>query len=76
MVNEFKAVREMNKKIPNIIEEIEKVSKEYEANTVATGMTFLHVLFEAFINSKNLDREKTYKKFASVGIKTAGEAKN
>ena len=75
MVNEFKAVREVNKKIPNIIEEIEKVSKEYEADTFATGMTFLHMLFDAFINYMNLDHEKAYENFAIDGIKTAREAK-
>ena len=68
MVNEFKASHEMVKKIPNIIEEIEKVSKEYDADTLAAGMTFLHMLFDSFVDSQKLDHEKAYIKFAFDGI--------
>ncbi len=75
MVNEFKAVLELKKKTTNIIEEIEKVSKEYDADTFPTGMTFLHILFDNFVDSQKLDREEVYKKFAFEGIKTAREAK-
>lgn len=75
MVNEFKAVHEMNEKIPSIMDEIKKVSEKYEADTLATGMTFLHMLFDHFVHSQKLDHEKTYIRFAHDGIKTAREAK-
>lgn len=75
MVNEFKAVREMKKEITSIMEEIKKVSEKYEADTLITGMTFIHILFDSFVDSKNLDREKTYIRFANEGIKTYRETK-
>ena len=75
MVNEFKALQEMDKKIPNIIEEIEKVCKEYEANTFTTTMTFLHKLFDHFVDSEHLVREEAYKDFAFVDIEVNREVK-
>lgn len=73
MVDELKAVHEMNKKIPSIMEKIKKLSEKYEADTLATGITFIHMLFDAFIDSQKLDCEKSYIKFAVDGIEVARE---
>ena len=75
MLNEFKTLNEMIKKIPNIIEEIEKLSEKYEADTFVTGITFLHMLFDAFVDYQNFDREETYIWFADSGIKHARKLK-